>query len=80
VEVSTHGDAYFTRLTEPEQRDFRAGRVVRFEEVAGTNLCTAFHPHAVVEESLAEDFEVVRFSPAGARGSPPQDLFVLRKP
>jgi SAM-dependent methyltransferase len=78
--LSTHGDAYFTRLTEAEQRDFRAGRVVvRFEEVAGTNLCTAFHPHAVVEESLAEGFEVVRFSAAGARGSPPQDLFVLRK-
>ncbi len=78
--LSTHGDAYFNRLTEAEQRDFRAGRVVvRFEEVAGTNLCTAFHPPAVVEESLAEGFEVVRFTPSGARGSPPQDLFVLRK-
>jgi SAM-dependent methyltransferase len=77
--LSTHGDAYFTRLTEAEQRDYRAGHVVvRFEEVAGTNLCTAFHPPAVVEESLAQGFEVVRFTPAGARGSPPQDLFVLR--
>jgi SAM-dependent methyltransferase len=79
--LSTHGDAYLPRLTESEQREFRAGEVVvRFEEVAGTNLCTAFHPRTVVEESLADGFEVIRFTPAGARGSPPQDLVVLRKP
>jgi SAM-dependent methyltransferase len=80
VVLSTHGDAYLPRLTPEEQRDFRAGEVVvRFEEVAGTNLCTAFHPRSVVEQSLAQGFEVVRFAPAGARGSPPQDLFALRK-
>jgi SAM-dependent methyltransferase len=79
--VTTHGERYLTRLSEEERQRFRKGEVVvRFEEVAGTNLCTAFHPPEYVLYKLAGDFEVLDFAPEGAKGNPYQDLYLLRKP
>ena len=79
--VSTHGTRYLDRLSPAERESFERGEVVvRYEEVAGTNLCTAFHPPAYVRERLGLGLELVLEAPEGAKGNPHQDLFLFRKP
>ena len=79
--VSTHGPRYLERLNADERAAFQSGEVVvRFEQVAGTNLCTAFHPPAYVKDRLAAELTLVEEVPEGARGNPHQDLFLFRKP
>lgn len=79
VVVSVHGQPYHARLKRDEQDRFDAGEiVVRWGVVAGTNLCTAFHPRAAFERLVAPRFELVSYVPEGARGNPPQDLSLLR--
>ncbi len=79
--VTTHGERYLSRLSASEQERFLAGEVVvRYEQVAGTNLCTAFHPQADVMGRLARGLELLDAIPDGAAGNPHQDLFLLRKP
>ena len=79
--LSTHGDRYRERLTSSERAAYDAGRfVVRWESVAGTNLCTTYQPETYVRETLAENFELLEHVPEGAAGNPHQDLVVLRKP
>lgn len=79
VVVSVHGQPYHARLKRDEQDRFDAGEiVVRWGVVAGTNLCTAFHPRAAFERLVAPQFELVSYVPEGARGNPPQDLSLLR--
>jgi SAM-dependent methyltransferase len=81
VLLTAHGRHYLDRLHEEERQRFLAGElVVRWERVAGTNLCAAYHPQSWVAERLAGDFELVEFVPEGARGNPHQDLYLLRKP
>jgi 2-polyprenyl-3-methyl-5-hydroxy-6-metoxy-1,4-benzoquinol methylase len=78
--LSTHGEHYVPRLTPDERARFADGDVVvRWEEVAGTNLCTAFHPPSYVRERLAAGFDVLDFVAEGAKGNPHQDLFVVRR-
>ena len=78
--LTTHGDHYVGRLTPAERDRYRAGEVVvRWEQVAGTNLCTAFHPPVYVRERLAARFEALDFVAEGAKGNPHQDLFVFRR-
>ncbi len=79
--VSTHGRRYLERLSPAERESFECGEVVvRYEEVAGTNLCTVFHPPAYVRERLGAGLELVLEAPEGAKGNPHQDLFLFRKP
>lgn len=79
VLVSIHGAPYRVRLTPEEQRRFDAGEiVVRWGVVAGTNLCTAFHPRGSLEQLAEPRFEVVSYLEEGARGNRPQDLVLLR--
>ena len=79
--LSTHGERYLERLNEAERAAFGSGDVVvRFEEAAGTNLCTTFHPPAYVRASLGDGLELVEEVPEGAKGNPHQDLFLFRKP
>lgn len=79
--LSTHGRRYLERLNDDERALFQAGEVVvRFEQVAGTNLCTAFHPPDYVKNRLAAGLELVEEVPEGARGNPHQDLFLFRSP
>jgi len=79
--VTTHGDRYLGRLNDEERDSYARGElVVRWESVAGTNLCTAFHPERYVREQLVGDgLELVEFAPDGAVGTPDQDLIVLRR-
>ncbi|MDX6514871.1 MAG: hypothetical protein QOH73_537 [Gaiellaceae bacterium] len=78
---TAHGRRYVDRLDEEERERFLAGDlVVRWDRVAGTNLCAAYHPQSWVQESLARELELVEFVPEGARGNPHQDLYLLRRP
>ena len=78
--LTTHGRAYLDRLSHEERERFDAGEVVvRWEDVAGTNLCSAYHPERALREDLAEGFAFLELEPEGALGNPHQDLSVLRK-
>jgi SAM-dependent methyltransferase len=78
---TVHGESHLPELDAAETERFRRGEcVVRWSEVAGSNLCTTFHPEVFVRGDLASGFEVVEVVPGGALGNPPQDLVLLRKP
>jgi SAM-dependent methyltransferase len=81
VLLTTHGERYLERLDEDERERFRSGElVIRWAEVAGTNLCTVFHPPSWVRAQLVRHgFEEVEFTPEGAAGNPYQDVFLLRR-
>lgn len=79
VLVSIHGEPYRVRLTPEERLRFDAGEiVVRWGVVAGTNLCTAFHPPGSLERLVESRYDVVSYVREGAKGNPPQDLVLLR--
>jgi 2-polyprenyl-3-methyl-5-hydroxy-6-metoxy-1,4-benzoquinol methylase len=80
--LTTHGASYLERLAPEERERYEAGEVVvRWAAVAGTNLCTTFHPEAYVRERLATELELLEFTPeGGAVGSPRQDLAVFKRP
>jgi SAM-dependent methyltransferase len=80
--LTTHGDSYADRLTPEERGRYDAGEVVvRWPAVAGTNLCTAFHPEPYVRDCLAPELELLEFAADGAAvGNPPQDLVLFQKP
>lgn len=78
--ISTHGEAYVSRLTPAQQADFKAGRaVVVDQESAGTNRCGAYVSEDYVRRRLAGGFQVLDFVPQGAKGNPVQDLVLLQK-
>ena len=79
--VTTHGRSYLSRLEDDERARFERGElVVRWQELPGSNLCSAYHPEAYVRDTLARGFDLVRIEPEGARGNPTQDVVVLRRP
>ena len=79
--VTTHGRAYLPRLENDERARFERGElVVRWSDLAGSNLCSAYHPERYIRDTLAQGFEVSTIAPEGARGNPTQDLSVLRRP
>ena len=79
--LTLHGDAYLERLTGDEHAAYGRGElVVRWAEVAGSNLCTTFHPRAYVESRLTGPVELVEAVDEGAAGQPHQDLYVFQKP
>jgi SAM-dependent methyltransferase len=79
--VTTHGRAYLPRLEGEERERFERGElVVRWSDLAGSNLCSAYHPERYVRDTLAHGFDVSTIEPEGARGNPTQDLIVLRRP
>jgi len=79
--LTTHGDSYADRLDHEERARYLAGEVVvRWASVAGTNLCTTFHPESYVRERLAPQLDLLEFVPEGGSvGSRRQDLVVFAK-
>lgn len=78
--VTTHGESYLPRLAPDERERFERGElVVRWADVAGTNLCSAYHPEPYLRETFAQGFTLVEMEPEGAHGNPTQDLVLLRK-
>lgn len=79
--LTTHGLAYAERLSPEERARFESGEVVvRWGDVAGSNLCSAFHSESYLRGRLAEGFQFVELETEGARGNPKQDQSLLRKP
>jgi SAM-dependent methyltransferase len=78
--LSTHGDAYLDRLDARERAAYDEGRlVVHYEELAGANLCNAFHPPAYLASRFPTvGLEPVEHVPEGARANGRQDLWTLR--
>jgi SAM-dependent methyltransferase len=78
--VTTHGRSYVPRLGAEERERFERGElVVRWGDVAGTNLCSAYHPEAYLRDTFAQGFAFLELEAEGARGNPTQDLVLLRK-
>jgi SAM-dependent methyltransferase len=78
--MTTHGESYRPRLDAGERRRFEAGElVVRWSELPGTNLCSAYHPERYLRETFAQGFTFVELEREGARGNPTQDLVVLAR-
>jgi SAM-dependent methyltransferase len=78
--VTTHGRSYVPRLGDDERERFERGElVVRWGDVAGTNLCSAYHPEAYLRDTFAQGFAFLELEAEGARGNPTQDLVLLRK-
>jgi SAM-dependent methyltransferase len=78
--LTTHGRSYAPRLDPDERARFERGElVVRWSDVPGTNLCSAYHPESYLRETFAQGFAFLELDPEGARGNPTQDLVVLRK-
>lgn len=79
--VSTLGEHFLDqgRLSQSERESFEGGDlVVLYEDVPGSNLCSAYHPQIYVEQVLAQSYEIVRFLRAADDGH--HDLYLLRKP
>ena len=78
--LTTHGRSYRPRLDAGERAAFDRGElVVRWANLPGSNLCSAYHPEAYLRESFAHGFAFVALQEEGARGNPTQDLVVLRR-
>jgi len=79
--LTTHGNSYADRLEPAERAAYDSGEpVVRWPGVAGSNLCTTFHPEPYVRERLAPELELLEYTPDGGTvGSRRQDLVVFRK-
>ena len=78
--VTLSGEGDLVRTTPSEQEAFyNDGIVVLDGGYAGTNMCGVYHSEAYVRKHWSRYFEVVRFIPEGAKGSPRQDLYVLRR-
>ena len=76
--LSGRGD--FGRLTEQERSAFENGELIVLEgALAGTNMCAVFHPPEYVQREWSDLFSLVRQYPAGAKGSPNQDLYVFER-
>jgi SAM-dependent methyltransferase len=78
--LTTHGDYYLDKLNDDEKRKFANNQlVVRGSDSAGSNEYGAYHPEQFVRQRLAVGFDVLDFIPRGSKGTPYQDLYLLRR-
>jgi SAM-dependent methyltransferase len=78
--LTTHGSSYRPRLEPDERERFDRGElVVRWSDLAGSNLCSAYHPEPYLRGTFADGFDLFELEPEGALGNPTQDLVLLRK-
>lgn len=65
--VTVSGSAYTGHLSAVERRAFAAGALItHFGEVAGTNMCAAYHPRSYVVGTLLGGFDVLDVAEPGA--------------
>ncbi len=78
--VTLSGEGDLVRITKNEQDEFHSGKLIVIDpEFAGTNMCGVYHPEQFVRANWSSLFNILRFIPEGAKGSPKQDLYVLEK-
>jgi SAM-dependent methyltransferase len=81
--ITTHGDWHASYLTDEERNAFQSGEmIVRHGNVAGSNLCSAFHPREYLEHQLLVDFELLEHKSAtkNEAGGVMQDMTLARLP
>lgn len=77
---TTMGEQFIESLTKAERVEFLRGNpVVKTVTYSSSNLCRAYHPYDFISKQLKNDFTLIDFSAAGARGTPGQDLYLFRK-
>jgi SAM-dependent methyltransferase len=77
IYLTTHGEHYLPHVPAELREQFRrGGLVVTGGELAGSNVCAAFHPEPYVLTVLAKGFRCVEFAP----GRYPQDAYLFQKP
>ena len=77
---TTMGEPYLSldRLTDSERQAFVDGQlVVLYQTLAGSNLCSAYHPPEYVRHELGAGLDFRSFLPASERC--PQDVYLFRK-
>lgn len=78
--ATTHGRSYLPRLSAQERERFETGElVVRWADIPGTNLCSAYHPEPYLRGTFAAGFAFLELDPEAARGNPTQDVVLLRR-
>jgi SAM-dependent methyltransferase len=76
--VTTHGSSYRPRLEPDERERFDRGElVVRWGDLPGSNLCSAYHPEPYLRRAFGDGFELIELEPEGALGNPTQDLVLF---
>ena len=84
--LTVSGNAYREQLSPSERTSFAVGELTtRFDELAGTNLCTAYHPPVYVTSQLLSGATIVqqRLADTADDGQPfllLQDSYLARKP
>ena len=75
------GDWYRHKMTRDQLAAYDRGeRVTRFDELPGTNVCTAWHPPVFVRRRLSEvELEVIDYRP-GSDETFTHDAYLVRKP
>ncbi len=81
--ISVHGDTYLNQyprcLSLAEREHYDQGHlVVKEQDLVGSNFCNTYHPEKYVRHTLSKGFEVIDFIPGGAKGNPPQDVYLLQ--
>ena len=78
--MSTQGLPYMDRMNRTERERFEGGDVVcQRRDYRGENICQTYHPEQYVRGAFSDGLSVVDYQREGARGCPPQDLYVLRR-
>jgi SAM-dependent methyltransferase len=75
---TTHGRGFLSHMTARERKAFDRGElVVRYEDMAGTNLCNTYHPPAFMGSLFQSYFELLDHREGRDGG---QDFYLLRGP
>lgn len=78
--ITTHGSGFVDHLLASERTRYDSGDlVVNWEGVAGSNMCSVFHPEMYLRGPFSSGFDFLEFKPQGALGNPPQDQILLRR-
>lgn len=79
--ITTHGEAYYSKLTAQEKELYDSGcLVIRKYSDEGNRLYSSFQPKGFMEKLLERKFHVVEFIPGKSENDEPaQDIWLLQK-
>lgn len=78
--LTFHGRSRLRTLTEPLISSFESGELTVWQpEQSGGSGCAVWHPERYIRDVLAQDVEIIDYSPAGALDVQ-QDAVLFRKP
>jgi SAM-dependent methyltransferase len=79
--ITTHGKAYYSKLTAAEKKLYDTGHMVtRQYSDEGNRLYSSFQPKEFMQKLLKEKFQIVEFVPGKVENDEPaQDIWLLQK-